>query len=181
MKYLLVSTILSAALMFYISGGSKGLSSLVPAAPRAPNSESQTEEAKSATTDEAQLGAESGTEPEPEAEQLVQIQGKWHKYRADNRYVIDGIPTFHIAKKRPAIEVRKPASVALNTSGTANGGDGSRDDKNMEKSRRLMKIVSDNPLQVYTPDGFASLKTGLDALKNSNAERKKVLEEISRE
>ena len=148
--------LLGAGLMFYITSGQGknilvGLPSLTPPA--------QHDEVDTATSVE-------DSEPDESAQYMVKINGKWHKYRADNTYIVDGVPTLHIAKKPPVAET--PAKVP-----TTN--------VNLEKSQKLAKMAGENPLSVYTPEGFQALKDGLEAAKSSAAERKKALEELSKE
>lgn len=180
MKYLVVSTLFSAGLMLYISAGSLSAFTKVATISTIPKQENL-KEATDEPSDEIATTQTAAAANSPAEEQLVQIQGKWHKYRADNRYVIDGVPTFHIAKKRPVVEValnetktpgRLPALTPASVPTTS---------KEMKTSQELLKMVGENPMMAYTPEGFQTLKAGLDALKSSNADRKKTLEALSRE
>ncbi len=96
-------------------------------------------------------------------DRYVQIHGKWHKYRPDNRYVIDGVPTYYATKKHE-VQKGKPTKNA-----------------NFERSQKLARQASENPLAVYTPTGMKTLKEGLDAVQNNAAERKKAIEELDRD
>jgi hypothetical protein len=164
MKYLFFSMLLGAGLMFYITSGQgknvlAGMPSLNTGNPSSTNTHGAGE--STAAQDE---------DDEP-TQHMVQIHGKWYRYRADNTYMIDGVPTLHITKKP---EVAKAPSKNATTTALAN-----KPNANLEKSQKLAKMAGENPLSVYTPEGFQALKDGLEAATNSANERKKALEELS--
>lgn len=160
MKYLFFSMLLGAGLMFYItSGQGKNVLANMP----------------SLNTGNPSLtnNTEDGEPDENPAEHMVRIDGKWYKYRADNTYMIDGVPTLHIAKKPESVAAPSKSSATTTTDSNAN--------TNLEKSQKLAKMAGENPLSVYTPEGFQALKDGLEAATSSANERKKALEELSKE
>lgn len=171
---MMLSMAVGIGVLFYATGG-KGpamLSVLTqPPAKTQPAPGQTAEEFQNATAAAVSQAAEQA------GERMVQIQGKWYKYRADNRYVIDGVPTFHVPKKiapkaepvravaaNPQVHVAAPAGTA-----------------NLEKSQALIKMAGENPMKIYTPEGFKALKDGLDALKSSSAEQNKALEALMKE
>jgi hypothetical protein len=163
MKYLFVSMVLSAGVFLYLSTAAKRSISLSGL------SDLKVHPAHAADEDREEEDSDSGTEPD---ERMVQIHGKWYKYRPDNTYMINGVPTLHIAKIREL----KPKPRKEAETGAAQAGD-----SNVEKSQRLAKMAGENPLNVYTPDGMKALKDGIEAAQKSAAERKKALEAHTKE
>lgn len=160
MKYMFFSMLLGAGLALYFTSGAgknafAGLPSIkmenfLPAKTAGP--------------------AEDGSEP---TKHMVQIEGKWYPYRADNTYMIDGVPTLHIAKK--------PVATKAPSENSATPTADSKPNTNLEKSQRLAKMAGENPLSVYTPEGFKALKDGLEAATKSASERKQALEALSQD
>lgn len=112
----------------------------------------------------AEHNAQDDTAPEAPVEDMVRIQGKWYKYRADNRYLVDGVPTLHIAKKpvsRGAEKIESSTPAPSSTEG---------------EPETLARMAEKNPLAVYTPKGMQVFRDGLRATQERAAERKKTLD-----
>lgn len=164
MKHMAFSMILSVGFLFYLSSlGHREVTTPSPLPQVAP----QVANLPSEENDEA---------PAPEVDtRMVQIQGKWYPYRADNKYMIDGVPTFHLPSKikdvEPVAQMTPPAQPAAAVAVPSN----------LQKSQKLIQMASDNPISVYTPDGFRALQEGIEAAKETAAERRNILEALSHE
>lgn len=110
---------------------------------------------KSALQEPATKGASA---PQLEPRQ-IQIHGKWYEYRADNRYLIDGVPTFYI-----------PGSLEIQ----------SHSEKEAQpKKMRMLEPMDPHIWKVYTPSGFLALKENLEAAKEFQVEHYRSLNELA--
>ena len=143
MKYLLLVSLVGGSVYYYM---------LNQAAPKPPTE-------LEAENEGQDIHRETTAVP-VQQKRMVQIHGKWYEHRADNTYLIDGVPTLFIPQKS---EAAAPPAVAPAKTPT----------------RKTSSV--ENPARVYTPTGFAELQSGLETAKNAAAERAKALEEFSRE
>lgn len=129
-----------------------------------------------ATTDGSEIATEA-TEAEFQAKakptedvRMVQIHGKWYKYRSDNSYLIDGIPTLFIPQVR-AEKLAAKTPVRVHSDSAIRSA----------KSRQLLEAAEKNPLKVYSPDGFRNLKEGVEAVEHSHYHRAQAIEEAAKD
>jgi len=181
------SLMVSVGAIFYLTSGGPQPSAAVfqPAHSPIEDIEEMDQEHPQEVARETQPPLPPQKENAPEKRQ-VQIHGKWYDYRPDNRYMIDGVVTYHVPKK---IEHREQSPVqvvqakaqpsAVPVAAAAKATAKSRESR--AKSERLLKMANDSPLSVYTPSGFQVLKEGLDAARSASHERAKALEALSNE
>lgn len=97
----------------------------------------------------------------------VWIDSKWYYYNTDHVYVINSVPTLFIHNKKPYPEPKQ-----------ADAGNPVFD---YDALRALNTMIAQNPLQVYTPEGFKTLVNGVHAAQTGAAAQKTALEKTLEE